>query len=169
MADFPLMNLYHLIQVALSLKDKDASYLRETDPEVFRLGLAHIKIFFDNYYECLALTDVELATTKGLTVKVSKELPLTQPELKKYAGGEICLKPFVLVFAGKDKNGKSKRFLFQASEVERYTKSQYTIFIDRMNNYKKNNEGDKKELKKIISWYTEIQRVMLYAIQILFN
>ena len=72
-ADFLLMNLYELIQVALLLKDKNVSHLQGTDPEVFRLGLAHIKLFIDNYYECLALTDVELATEKGLEVKVPME------------------------------------------------------------------------------------------------
>lgn len=66
--DIPLMNLYDPIQVALLLNDKKASYLRETDPKVFLLGLTHIKIFIDNYYECLALTDLELATAKGLEV-----------------------------------------------------------------------------------------------------
>ena len=96
---------------------------------MFRLGLAHIKIFINNYYECLALTDVELATAKGLEVKVPMEATKTQVELKKYANEEICLKPFGLVFTGKDKNGKAKRFLFQACEVERYTTSQYTNFF----------------------------------------
>ena len=57
-ADFPLMNLYDLIQVALLLKDKSFSYLQNTDPEEFKLGISHIKIFIENYYECLALTDV---------------------------------------------------------------------------------------------------------------
>lgn len=36
----------------------------------------------------------------------------TQPELKKYVDGDIYLKPFGLVFPGKDKNGKAKRFFF---------------------------------------------------------
>ena len=93
----------------------------------------------------------------------------SQSELKKYADGEICLKPFGMVFVGKDKSGKAKWFLFQACEVERYTTSQYTNFIVRMNNCKNNNEREKKELKKIISWYMEIRRVMLFALQILTN
>ena len=79
---------------------------------MFRLGLAHIKIFINNYYECLALTDVELATAKGLEVKVRMEVTKNQAELKKFVDGEICLKPFGLVFVGMDKNGKAKRFLF---------------------------------------------------------
>ena len=57
-ADFPLMNLYDLIQVALILKDKSFLYLQNTESNVFELGVAHIKIFIENYYECLALTDV---------------------------------------------------------------------------------------------------------------
>lgn len=161
------MNVYDLIQVALLLKDKNASHLQGTDPQVFRLGLALIKIFIDNYYEYVDLTDVELATAKWLEVKDPMEVSKTQVALKKFADREICLNPFGYVFAGKDKNGKTKRFLFQENEMERYTTSQYTNFIVRMNNYSKNNLGDKKELKKIISWYTEIRRVMLFAAQIL--
>ncbi|CAI9285816.1 unnamed protein product [Lactuca saligna] len=90
-------------------------------------------------------------------------------ELKKFADGEICLKPSGIVFAGKDKAGKVKRFLFQASEVETYSTSQYANLSVRMNHYKKNNEGDKKEMKKIISWYTEVRRVLLYSITLLTN
>ena len=109
-ADFPLMNLYELIQVALLLKDKSFSYLQNIDPEEFKLGVAHIKIFIENYYECLALTDVELATAKGMEIKAAMAPSKTQAELKKYADGEICLKPFGLVFVGKDKAGNAKRF-----------------------------------------------------------
>ena len=115
------------------------------------------------------MTDVELATAKGLEVKAPMNPTKTHAELKRYADGEICLKPFGLVFSGKDKSGKSKKFLFQAAEVERYSTSQYTNLIVRMNHCKKNNDGNKKELKKIINWYTEIRRVMLYSIQILTN
>ena len=102
-------------------------------------------------------------------MKASMEPTKSQSELKKYADGEICLKPFGMVFVGKDKSGKAKWFLFQACEVERYTASQYTNFKVHMTNNKKNNKGDKKELKKNISWYTEIRRVMLFALQILTN
>ena len=33
-----------------------------------------------------------------------------QADLKKYEDGEICLKPLDIVFAGKDKAGRAKRF-----------------------------------------------------------
>ena len=134
--------------------------LKGYDTDVFRFGFAHIKIFIDNYYDCLALTDEELASGLGRIVTVPWESTLPQLELKKFADGEICLKPFGMVFAGKDTKGKPKRFLFQVSEIERYTTSQYTNFIVRMNNCTMNNEGDKKELKKIITWYSEIRRRM---------
>ncbi|KAL7610282.1 hypothetical protein Lser_V15G13610 [Lactuca serriola] len=166
-ADFPLMNLNDLIQVALILKDMDASQLQGTDKEVLRLGLGYIKIFIDNYYDCLALIDVELSTALGKKVKVAMEVTKSQSELKKYVDGEICLKPLGLVFSGKDKNGKAKRFLFQENEVERYTTAQYTNFMVRMNNYTKNNDGDKAELKKVMSWYTKIRRMMHFAAKIL--
>ena len=79
-ADFPLMNLNDLIQVALLLKEMEASQLKGTDKEVFRLGLAHIKIFIDNYYDCLALTDEELASSMDRKVSVAMELSKTQAE-----------------------------------------------------------------------------------------
>ena len=86
---------------------------------------------------------MELASVMGNEVNVAMEATKIQVELKKYDDGEICLKPFGLVFAGKDNNGKARRFLFQACEVERYTTSQYTKFIVRMNNCLKTNQGDK--------------------------
>ena len=115
------------------------------------------------------MTDVKLSTVLGKEVKLAMEVTKSQAELKKYSNREICLKPLGLVFAGKDKNGKAKRFLFQANEVERYTTVQYTKFMVRMNNCKKNNDGDKAELKKVMRWYTEIRRMIHFAAQILSN
>ena len=43
--------------------------LKGYDTDVFRFGFAHIKIFIDNYYDCLVLTDEEL--TSGLARKVT--------------------------------------------------------------------------------------------------
>ena len=62
-ADFPLMNLNDLIQVAYILKNLDAHKLQNTSKDVLKLGLGHIKLFIDNYYDCLAMTDVELVAT----------------------------------------------------------------------------------------------------------
>lgn len=56
-------------------------------------------------------------------MKAEMEVVKTQVELKKFSNDGIYLKPLGLVFFGKDKNGKAKRFLFQNSEVERYTPS----------------------------------------------
>ncbi|KAL7592159.1 hypothetical protein Lser_V15G33908 [Lactuca serriola] len=67
-ADFPLMNLYDLIQVALLLKERSFLYLQNMDPDEYKLGITHIKIFIENYYECLELTNVELAIAKGLEI-----------------------------------------------------------------------------------------------------
>ncbi|KAL7617007.1 hypothetical protein Lser_V15G03290 [Lactuca serriola] len=163
-ADFPMMNLNDLIQVALILKEMEENKFNRYDTNVFKFGFAHIKKFIDNYYDCLALTDEELASVRGKQVTVPWESTLSQIELKKYSDGEICLKPFGMVFAGKDTKGKPKKFLFKVSEIERYTTSQYTNFIVHMNNCSKNNEGDRKELKKIITWYLEIRRTMNSAI-----
>ncbi|CAI9263199.1 unnamed protein product [Lactuca saligna] len=155
-ADFPLMNTYYLINIALMLKDKSFSFLQDTEPDVFSLGCKHIKIFLKNYIECLAQTDVELAVVKGIDITAPVSPSKKQNELKNYEDGEICLKPLGIVLAGKDKAGRAKRFLFQTCEVERCTNSQYTNLIVRINHCKKNSEGDKKEIKKVISWYMEI-------------
>ncbi|CAI9294418.1 unnamed protein product [Lactuca saligna] len=80
-----------------------------------------------------------------------------QVDLKKYEDGEICLKPLGVVFAGKDKAGRVKRLLFQTYEVERYATSQFTNLIVRMNQRRKNSEGDKKEIKKEVE--TELSNV----------
>ncbi|KAL7604851.1 hypothetical protein Lser_V15G19577 [Lactuca serriola] len=164
-ADFPLMNCNDLIQVALILKHMEENKLKGSETDVFKVGFAHVKTFIDNYFDCLALTDEELANVLGREVKVPWEDTLTQSALSKYVVGEICLKPFGMVFSGRDTKGKPKKFLFKASEIERYNSSQYTHFIVRMNNCKKNNEGDKKDLKKVISWYGEVRRTIHSAIQ----
>ena len=70
-----------------------------------------------------------------------------------------------MVFSGRDTKGKPKKFLFKVSEIERYTSAQYTNFIVRMNNCKRNNEGDKKELKKVINWYSEVRKAIHSAVQ----
>ena len=164
-ADFPLMNCNDLIQVALILKHMEENKLKGSETDVFKVGFAHVKTYIDNYFDCLALTDEELANVLGREVKVPWEDTLTQSALSKYVVGEICLKPFGMVFSGRDTKGKPKKFLFKASEIERYNSSQYTHFIVRMNNCKKNNEGDKKDLKKVISWYGEVRRTIHSAIQ----
>ncbi|CAI9263004.1 unnamed protein product [Lactuca saligna] len=66
--DFLLMNLYNLIEVALLLKDKSFSFLQDTEPDVFKHGSQHIKIFIENSFECLDQSDVELATAKGIEI-----------------------------------------------------------------------------------------------------
>lgn len=53
------------------------------------------------------------------------------------------MKHLGIVFVGKNKKGKNTKFLFQVYDVEKYTTSQYTNLIVRMNNYVKNNDGDK--------------------------
>ncbi|KAL7602722.1 hypothetical protein Lser_V15G16687 [Lactuca serriola] len=164
-ADFPLMNCNDLIQVALILKHMEENKLKGSEADVFKVGFAYVKTYIDNYFECLARTDEELANVLGREVKVPWEDTLTQSALSKYVVGEICLKPFGMVFSGRDTKGKPKKFLFKASEIERYNSSQYTHFIVRMNNCKKNNEGDKKDLKKVISWYGEVRRTIHSAIQ----
>ena len=72
-ADFPLMNVYDLISVARILKGTDASKLHLINKEDFLHGFTQSKLFIDNYYEYLALTDIELvlAINKKITVPQS--------------------------------------------------------------------------------------------------
>lgn len=59
--DFPLINLHELIYVARILKGVHVSKLQMSNKECFPIGFAHIKLFIDNYYDCLAMKDVDLA------------------------------------------------------------------------------------------------------------
>lgn len=142
------MNLHDLISIANILTDIDESKLQGTSKEDNLLGLAHVKLSIDNYYHCLALTDVELALTMGKKITVPRSLLKSQANLKPYVDGEIYLKPHGIVFVGKNKKVKNTKFLFQACDVERCTTAHYTSLLVRMNNCKKNNDGDKAELKK---------------------
>lgn len=81
--------------------------------------------------------------------------------------GEICFKPFGIVFVGKNKNEKNTKYLFQACDIERYTTTQYMNLLFHMNSCKKSNDGDKEKLKKIIKWYSEIRRSLHQVIQML--
>lgn len=79
------------------------------------------------------------------------------------------MKPYGLIFAGKSKKGKSSKFFFQTSEIERYITAHYTNLIVCMNSCKNNNDGDKVELKKLMNWYAEIRRTLHMAGQLLIN
>ena len=54
---------------------------------------------------------------------------MTDSQMNKYIDGEICLNPFGIVFAGKNKNGNPSKFFFQTSEIEWYTTAQYANLI----------------------------------------
>lgn len=69
-ADFPLMNLNDLIIVARILKGMDVLNLQMTSKEDFLIEFAHIKLFINNYYDCLAMIDVELYLAMGRQVTV---------------------------------------------------------------------------------------------------
>ena len=87
------MNLNDLITVAKILKVNSETKLQGTSKEDFMLGLAHIKIFIDNYFNCLALTDVELALTIGKRITVPQSILKSKADFIPYDDGEICLKP----------------------------------------------------------------------------
>lgn len=50
------MNINDLINVANISKYIDVLRLQMTNKEDFLIGLAHIKLFIDNYYDYLAMT-----------------------------------------------------------------------------------------------------------------
>ena len=134
---------------------------------MLHLGLGHIKLFIDNYYDCLALADVELTFSMGKEITVPQLVLKIQADLKMYVDWEICMKQLGIFFVGKSKKGKQTKFLFQSCDVERYTTSLYTNLIVCMNSCKKNNEADKAELKKVKNWYAEILRTLHMAAQVL--
>ena len=108
--DFHLMNIHDLICAARNLKGIDVSKIQLTRKEDFLIGLAHIKLFIDNYYEYLALADVELALANGKQIALPQSMLKIQASLKSYEDGEICLKPLGIVFVGKIRKGRLKSF-----------------------------------------------------------
>ena len=92
-ANFPLMNLNDLINVAKILSTADVSKLQVNRKEDFLIGFAHIKVFIHNYYDCLAMTDIELAMVVNRTSKVPQSMLKGKGSLKDYEDGEIIHKP----------------------------------------------------------------------------
>lgn len=112
-ADFPLMNLNDLINVTKILSHVDVSKLQKHKKDDFFIGFAHIKAFIDNHYDCLAVTDIELAIAVNRTSKVPQLMLKGHVSLKDYVDGEIVHKPLGVVFLGKNKNGKMTKFFFK--------------------------------------------------------
>lgn len=94
-----------------------------TSKEYFFLGFARIKLFIDNYYDCLALTDVELALVMGKQINLPQSLLKGIGSLMNFDDGEICVKPLGIVFVGKNKNNNNTKFLFRVEDVEIDTSS----------------------------------------------
>lgn len=147
-ADFPLINLNDLISVARILKGVDISNLQMKNKEEFLIRYVDIMLFIDNYYDFLPLIDVELALAKGKQVSVPQSMLKGQGSLKTYEDGEICTKPLGIVFTWKNKKGKDTKFLFQAYDVERYTSSQYTNLLVRINSCNKKIMVTKRKFEK---------------------
>ena len=77
------------------------------------ISFSRIKLFIDNYYDCLDLTDVELALAMGRQVTVPQSLLKGEGSLNNFDDREICVKPLGVVFVGKNKNQKITKFLFK--------------------------------------------------------
>ncbi|CAI9294637.1 unnamed protein product [Lactuca saligna] len=56
------------------LSNVDVMKLPEKNQDDFLIGVAHIKVFIDNYYDFLAITDIELAIAINKTSKVPQSL-----------------------------------------------------------------------------------------------
>ena len=69
-ADFPLMNLSDLINVTKILSSIDVSNLQVNNKDDFLMGFTHIKIFIDNYYDCLVVNEIKLAMVVNRISKV---------------------------------------------------------------------------------------------------
>lgn len=117
-AYFSLMNLHDLICVAKILKGVDVSKLQMTNKADFFIGFVHKELFIDNYYDCLVMTDVDLALAICHQVTVPQSMLKGQRSLKSFEEGEICVKPMGIVFKGKNKKGKNIKFLFQVCDVK---------------------------------------------------
>lgn len=69
-ADFSLMNINDLINGMKTLTTFDVSMLQENNKDDFLIGFSHIKVFIDNYYDCMEVMDIELAMAVNRTSKV---------------------------------------------------------------------------------------------------
>ena len=134
------------LNVTKILSTIDVSKLQLNNKDDFMIGFAHIKVFINNYYDCLFVIDIELALAVNRNSKVPQSMMKGQVSLKDYVDGEIVHKPLGVVFLGKNKNRKMTKFLFQVYDVDRYTNSQYTSLLVHLGNYKKNTIEDKAKI-----------------------
>lgn len=75
--------------------------------------------------------------------------------------------PFGVVFIEKEKKENNKKFLFCSDDVERYSNQQLSSILLRIKNCLLNDNEDKVEVRKIILWYMDIQKVFLQTVKIL--
>ncbi|CAH1453467.1 unnamed protein product [Lactuca virosa] len=130
-AYFPLINLNDLITVTKILSNVDVSKITETNKDNFIIGFTHIKVFTGNYYDYLAIIDIELATTVKKPLKVPQSLLRGKLNINDFEDCKIIHQPLGVVFRGKNRNGRMTKFLFQVSDLEMYTNSEYTNLLIR--------------------------------------
>lgn len=114
----------------------------------------------------MALTNIDLSIIFNQK-KVPKVLLKGKISIKDYEDGEIIHDPFEVLFAGKAKKGNKKKFLFRTDDVERYSNQHLSSIMLRINNCERNENEDRVEIRKIILWYMEIQKVVVQTIKIL--
>ena len=101
------------------------------------------------------------------TSKVPQSLLNGKLNIDKFEDEDIIHQPLGVVFRGNNKNGKMTKFLFQICDLERYTNSQYTNLLIRMNNCKRNEVEDKVEIRKMIMWYMDVCNVLLQTLKLM--
>ena len=86
--DFPLMNLNDLVIMTKILSNVDVMKLLENNKDDFLIGFAHIKVFIDNYFDCLSITDIELAMVVNKISKVPQSFLKGKINIDEYEDGE---------------------------------------------------------------------------------
>lgn len=84
------------------------------------------RLFLECYYE---ITNIDLAIAIKKFAKVPRNLAKEKLNINEFKDGEIIHQPYGVVFQGKNKKGTLTKFLFQITDLERYTTSHYTNIL----------------------------------------
>lgn len=77
--------------------------ITESNKDDFVIGFYHIKAFLDSYYDCLAITYIDLALEINKTSKVPQSILKGKLNIDEFEDGEIIYQPLGVVFLGKNK------------------------------------------------------------------
>lgn len=119
----------------------------------------------DANFSHLAVNDIDLLVYFNRKSKVPKALLKGKMNIKYYEHAEIIHKPMGGVSTTKRKKGK--KFWFRIDDAERYSNQHLSSTLLCINNCQKNENEDRAEIRKIILWYMEIQKVLWETINII--